>query len=126
MKRIIFAVILVLIMAVAASAATLTFEWDPMPAGQNWTKVRLYEKSSADYTLLVEVEGAETRATVEITPGEHSFVARSFDGVWESEDSNVVTTGPVPDSPGNLRILVVVLASIGALAVILLAVFCRK
>jgi hypothetical protein len=126
MKRIMFTVMVVLILSVSTFAATLTFEWDPMPAGQNWTRVRLYEISGAVYTLLTEVDGTETRATVDITPGEHSFVARSFDDVWESGDSNVVTTGPVPESPGNFRVLTVVLTSIGVLAGILLAIFWRK
>lgn len=126
MKRILFAVAIVLIMAAVAGAATLTFEWDPMSQGQNWAKVRLYEISGTDYALLAEVEGTETRATVDIAPGEHSFVARSFDGVWESGDSNVVTTGPVPNSPGNFRVLSVVLASVGVIAAILLMIFRRN
>jgi hypothetical protein len=67
------------------------------------------------------------QATVtNITPGSHSFVARSFDGTWESGDSNVVVTGPVPNPPGNFKILTVVLASVGAFAVILLAIFRKK
>lgn len=127
MKRILFAVIVVLIMAAAACAATLTFEWDPMPVGQNWTKVRLYEKSGTTYTLLIEVDGTATQATAtNVTPGVHSFVARSFDGTWESGDSNVVVTGSVPNPLGNFKILTLVIASAGALAAILLAIFRRK
>jgi hypothetical protein len=52
-----------------------------MPPDQNWTKVSLYEKSGATYTLLVEVNGTVTQATAtNVTPGAHSFVALSFDG----------------------------------------------
>lgn len=127
MKRILSAAALILLMAASTYAATLTFAWDPKPADQNWTKVRLYEKSGTTYTLLIEVAGTATQATVtSIAPGAHSFVARSFDGTWESGDSNVVTTGPVPNPPGNFKILTLVLASAGALAAILLAIFRRK
>ncbi len=100
MKRILSAAALLLLMAASTYAATLTFAWDPMPADQNWTKVRLYEKSDMTYTLLIEVAGTATQATViNVAPGAHSFVARSFDGAWESGDSNVVVTGPVPSAP---------------------------
>jgi hypothetical protein len=127
MKRILSAAALILLMAASTYAATLTFAWDPKPVDQNWTKVRLYEKSGTAYTLLIEVAGTSTQATVtNITPGSHSFVARSFDGTWESGDSNVVVTGPVPNPPGNFKILTVVLASVGAFAVILLAIFRKK
>jgi hypothetical protein len=80
-----------------------------------------------EHGLLVEAAGTATQATVtSVTPGAHSFVARSFDGTWESGDSNVVVTLPVPNPPGNFKILSVVLASVGALAVILLMLFRRK
>jgi hypothetical protein len=121
MKRILSVTIVCLLMAASTYAATLTFAWDPKPADQNWTKVRLYEKSSTTYTLLIEVAGTAIQATVaNVTPGAHSFVARSFDGTWESGDSNVVVTSPVPNPPGNFKILTVVLASVGALATLLL------
>jgi hypothetical protein len=127
MKRILSAAVIFLFTAVSTYAATLTFVWDPKPADQNWAKVRLYEKSGTIYTLLIEVAGAATQATVtNVTPGAHSFVVRSFDGTWESGDSNVVVTGPVPNPPGNFKILSVVLASAGALAMVLLGIFRRK
>jgi hypothetical protein len=127
MKRILSAAALLLLMAAPTYAATLTFAWDPKPADQNWTKVRLYEKSGTTYTLLIEVAGTATQATVtSITPGAHSFVARSFDGTWESADSNTVVTGLVPNPPGNIKILSVVLASVGVLAAMLLMIFRKK
>lgn len=127
MKRIMSAAVIFLFMAVSTYAATLTFAWDHKPADQNWAKVRLYEKLGSTYTLLVEVAGTAIQATVtSVTPGAHSFVARSFDGTWESGDSNVVATGPVPNPPGNFKILTVVLASAGAFAAVLLAIFRRK
>jgi len=89
--------------------------------------VRLSEKSGTTYTLLIEVAGTATRAMVtNVTPGAHSLVARSFDGTWESADSNVMATGPVPKPPGNLKILSVVMASVGALAAALMMLFRRK
>jgi hypothetical protein len=127
MKRVITAAVLFMLMSASTYAATLTFAWDPKPADQTWTKVRLYEKSGTTYTLLIEVAGTAIQATVtNITPGAHSFVARSFDGTWESGDSNVVTTGPVPNPPGNFKTLTVVLASVGAIAAVLLAILRRK
>jgi hypothetical protein len=54
--------------------------------------------------------------TTNVSPGAHCFVARFFDGVWESGDSNAVTTGPVPNPPESFKVLSVVLASVGALA----------
>ena len=127
MKRILYPAAVLLLMAASTYAANLIFAWDPMPADQNWKKVRLYEKSGTVYILLVEVDGTATQATVtNVTPGAHSFVARSFDGTWESGDSNVVVTGSVPNPPGNFKILSVVLASISALAAILLMIIRRK
>jgi hypothetical protein len=91
-------------MAVSTYASTLTFAWDRKPADQNWTRVRLYEKSGATYNLLVEVDGTATQATAtNVAPGAHTFVARFFDGTWESGDSNVVVTGPVPNPPGEFQ-----------------------
>ena len=127
MKRILSIAAVILLAAASTYAATLTFSWDPKPSDQNWTNVRLYEKSGTTYTLLIEVAGTATQATVmNVLPGAHSFVARSFDGTWESGDSNVIVTGPVPNPPGNLKILSVVLASAGVLAAMLLVIFRRK
>lgn len=127
MNRILSAAAILLLMAISAYVATLTFAWDSKPADQNWTKVRLYEKSGTTYTLLIEVAGTATQAMVtNVTPGGHSFVARSFDGTWESGDSNVVVTGPVPNPPGTFIILSVALASIGALATLLFMVLRRR
>jgi hypothetical protein len=114
-------------MVASTCAATLTFAWDPVPPDQNWIKVRLYEKSGTTYTLLIEVAGTATQATItNVTPGTHSFVARSFDGTWESGDSNVVVTGPVLNPLGNFKILTLVLASVGTLASLLLLMFRRR
>jgi hypothetical protein len=127
MKRILSIAAVILLAAASTYAATLTFTWDPEPSDQHWTKVRLYEKSGTTYTLLVEVAASATQATVtNVTPGGHAFVARSFDGTWESGDSSAVITGPVPNPPGNFKILSVVLASVGSLAAVLLMIFRRR
>jgi hypothetical protein len=127
MKRILSVAAVMLLAAASTYAATLTFAWDPMLPDQNWAKIRLYEKSGITYTLLVEVAGTATQATVSnVTPGAHSFVVRSFDGTWESGDSNAVVTGPVPNPSGNFKTLSVVLASFGTLAAILLMVYHKK
>jgi hypothetical protein len=60
---------------------------------------------------------ATQATTTNVTAGVHSFVARFFDVVWESGDSDVVTTGPVPNPQESFKVLSVVLASVGALAI---------
>jgi hypothetical protein len=121
MKRFLF-MIGMLLVASSLQAASITFQWDAKPSGQTWTKVRVYEKMGTTYTLLIEVNGTETQATAaNVTPGSHAFVARSFDGVWESADSNTVTTGTPPTAPGNFRILTVVLAGIAGFGILLWA-----
>ena len=118
MKRVMLVLVLLLGMPAMLQAATLTFQWDPMPAGQNWSKVRLYEKSGTVYTLLAEVAVPATQVVATIVPGAHAFVVRSYDGTWESADSNTVTTGPVPAAPSNLRQLAAILASLGGLGLL--------
>jgi hypothetical protein len=60
---------------------------------------------------------ATQATTTNVTAGVHSFMARSFDGVWELEDSTVATTGPVPNPQESFKVLSVVLASVGALEI---------
>jgi hypothetical protein len=119
-------VLFMMLFAVSAFAASLTFQWDAMPGGQNWTKVRLYEKNGSTYTMLSEVASTVTQTTVTVTPGAHNFVVRAYDGVWESVDSNVVVTGPVPTAPSNFKIFTIVLAGIGGIAVLLGFLFKKR
>lgn len=82
---------------------TVVLTWDPPPPGQTWEKVRIYERlgTAPNYTYVrvAEVDGKETKATIERVPaGEHYYVARSFD-IWESENSNVARVGPQPVPP---------------------------
>jgi hypothetical protein len=55
------AAVIFMFMSASTCAATLTFAWDPKPAGQKWTKLSLYEKSGATYTLLIEVAEPQLR-----------------------------------------------------------------
>ncbi|NLT67273.1 MAG: hypothetical protein GXX84_11785 [Acidobacteria bacterium] len=112
MKRILIGLLL-LASTGAAQAADITFAWDPAPPGQNWEKVRLYERTGNPgayvYTLKGEVAGTLTTMTITgVTPGAHTYVARSYAGGWESVDSNEVNTGPVPSSPSGIKITVIV------------------
>jgi len=78
-----------------------------MPAGQSWQAVRIYEISGTIYTKVAEVAGNVTTASLQnFTPGKHVYVARSFDGTWESADSNQVSTPPIPAVPANLKFTV--------------------
>ena len=115
-----------LLLAATATAATVTLAWDPAPAGQAWQKIRIYEKGATGYTLVTEVAGDAATAQISVVPGPHSWVARSYDGIWESGDSNAVTTGPVPAAPGGLRIGAVLAAIGGVIGIILMLAFLRK
>lgn len=106
-------IILILAVAQVASAADLRFEWDAAPAGQTWKTVRVYERTGAaspfTYALKGEVAGNLTTMSITgVAPGRHVYIARSFDGNWESADSNTAETGAVPTAPGNIRITVIV------------------
>jgi hypothetical protein len=115
-----------LLLVATANAATVTLAWDPAPAGQAWQKIRIYEKGATGYTLVTEVAGDAATAQISVIPGAHSWVARSYDGIWESGDSNAVTTGPVPAAPGGLRIGAVLAAVGGVIGMILMLAFLRK
>ena len=113
MKRLAMLLGMLLFFALPGLAADITFVWDPAPAGQTWTKVRLYERTGTTspygYALKGEVAGAATTITITgVAPGAHTYIARSYDGQWESADSNTASTGAVPTTPGNIRITVIV------------------
>lgn len=96
-------IIALLLFALTASASDVILTWDPMPAGQSWTHVRIYERTGAaapyTYTRKAEVTGDKTTATIaDVAPGVHVYVARSVNG-WESVDSNPSSTPDVPTAP---------------------------
>lgn len=83
---------------------TVTFEWDPMPPGEMWTEVRLYEILGESYILLATVAGSLTTATVAgLAAANHVFIIRSFDGRLESIDSNQAVM-TMPSAPINFII----------------------
>ncbi len=105
-----------IVTALCAQTGTVTLTWDPKPAGQTWQKVRVYERSGTApdfvYTQKAEVSGIETTATVQnVTPGVHTYVARSVDG-WESVDSNASATPAEPTAPSGLKITVTVVVTV--------------
>ncbi len=100
----------------AQQTGTVTFTWDPMPMSQSWQFVRIYERigASAPYTyaLKAEVSGAVSTATVSnVTPGIHTYIARSVDD-WESIDSNSAVTKGQPQPPGQFKKTVTVIIQI--------------
>jgi hypothetical protein len=76
---------------------TITLMWDAN-TGPGWTEVRIYEGT----TKVATAVGTATSATVTCTKAPHTWVARSWDGLDESLDSNAVVWAP-PVPPGHLR-----------------------
>ena len=113
MKKALAGILWLLLLAGIASAADLNFEWDPMPAGQAWELVRIYEIVDGSYNLVAEAPGDQTTATVtDVAPGNHVYIARSFQATLESADSNQVSQDIEPSAP-NLRIIAVYIAEDG-------------
>ena len=108
MKRILFTVVLLCLFALPSLAADLQFQWDPMPAGQNWTNVRLYQVVGTNYTLKGTVAGTATTFTLTgVTPGSYTYIVRSVAIALESGDSNSVSTAINPNAPSNFKIVAV-------------------
>lgn len=121
MKRTFLALFLMLFLAVAANAATITFAWDansPDPTGYALFHRSQVTGATYDYDNAVwPTDGAhhtETTATITVPNGyENAFVVRAYvestalDGTvkrtW-SDDSNEVlfTSIHTPESPKNL------------------------
>jgi hypothetical protein len=118
MKRLFLIVFLILAIAsITQAAATVTLSWDTMPAGQQWTEVRVYERigSAVPYTynLLNKVIGTPPANTIAITNvpvGTHTYVVRSYNGQSESVDSNSVPAIilSVPSAPTTITITITV------------------
>ena len=91
----------------AMQTKQVSLSWDPMPAGEAWQTIRIYDAGlMVAETKCTQTEGTwscPTTVTFELTKTAHSFTARSFDGNWESSDSNVVTVKGPPAAPGNLK-----------------------
>jgi hypothetical protein len=108
MRRLFLIIALCLIALPAMAQTTLSFQWDPMPAGQAWDNVRLYEVSGAAYALKGVAAGTATTITITgLTPGSHTYIVRAVSGSIESADSNSVSATVKPGSPANFKIVTV-------------------
>lgn len=94
----------------AFQARSVTLTWDGMPSDQSWTQVRIYEITPTAYTLVATApctlgtpNVCPTSVTFSAPKLAHSYIARSFDGTYESDDSNTVFLPGPPKAPGNLR-----------------------
>jgi hypothetical protein len=91
------------------STKQVTLGWDAMPVGEHWTEIRIYDESTTPETLVTTAPctspgiGCPTTSTAFIvTRTAHNYVARSFDGFWESGDSNVIVINAPPKAPINV------------------------
>ncbi len=88
--------------------AAVTLAWDPMAVSP--PNVRIYERTGQAYSLVAEVAGTVTTATVpNVAPGVHYYIARSADGSRESADSNMVmatVAGETPPGGGNPPVII--------------------
>lgn len=89
---------------------SVTLFWDPMPAGEVWIQVRIYEVATGTYTLVATAPCVVGTPNVcpntisfSVAKTSHTYIARSFDGSLESDDSNTVFISGPPKVPGNLR-----------------------
>ncbi len=113
MKRLMSVLTLLFILTLPAFAADVKLAWDPMPASQVWTEIRVYEVVGTNYNLIGTVTGSPLPTTFTITnvsSGTHTYVIRSFNGQSLSVDSNTasLTVLSNPLAPGNLTITVIV------------------
>jgi len=89
----------------------ITLGWDPMPAGETWLEVRLYDISpSPEGVLLATAKctagppvSCPVTATFLVAKQPYTIVARSWNGDLESVDSNTVTIAGPPKPPANLQ-----------------------
>ena len=78
--------------------ALVTLQWDPMPVGDDWIEVRILDGG----TQIAVATQPATQITIDVPKAVHTFTARSFNGMFESADSNSLTI-KVPSPPGHLR-----------------------
>jgi hypothetical protein len=112
-RRLVITLLFAVLNTVAAAAADITLTWDPMPTGQTWQAVRIYELVNGTPTKVGEVavaNGLPNRITLTgVVPGVHTYTARSVDPQWgESTDSNQATTNPANGAPTGFKITVTV------------------
>lgn len=115
MKKRILA-ILAMLMAIGAgiigmqTQKQVTLSWDAMPTGETWTQVRLYDIAPTPEVLLGTANCAAgppivcpTTLSITVQKKAYQIVARSWNGDWESGNSNVVVLAGPPSAPTNLK-----------------------
>jgi hypothetical protein len=84
----------------------ITLQWDAMPLDQKWTEVRIYDVAQSPEAIVATATCSTTcptTVTFTVPRAAHTYVARSYDGFWESADSNVVTLNAPPKIPTGLK-----------------------
>jgi len=114
MKRLL-AILAILVAITAAiigmqSSKQITFQWDAMPAGETWQQVRLYDIAATPEALLGSVScnagppvTCPNSLMVTVQRKAYQVVARSWNGDWESDNSNVVALAGPPKTPTGLK-----------------------
>lgn len=105
---IIFSLTLAMMAAIAfqGRAAEVKLGWDNVSTAADLQSVRIYERQPDGTWVMVgeahvDADGnAPTQITLkDVAPGVHTYMARSYNGEWESEDSNTMSTKPQPGAP---------------------------
>jgi hypothetical protein len=108
MKRIRLVLLLLsfLLATSIASAAQIKFAWDPMPSGQAWQGVRVYDITSPEIPVLActSTNPAITECTMAAAPRTaRTYAAKSYVGDMESDFSNSIVWPGAPAAPAGLK-----------------------
>ncbi|MEA5113024.1 MAG: hypothetical protein VB050_03270 [Geobacteraceae bacterium] len=106
-------------MTAPANAATVTLEWGTVPAANDYP-VYSMEPGGTPITnpprvpvmVVPATTGSKGTATLTLPAGAYDFFVTSRNGWGESPPSNIVSTPPLPVTPGNLRVVVTVTTEI--------------
>jgi hypothetical protein len=104
MKRLFL--VLFLLIASSASAASIKFAWDAMPVGQVWQGVRVYDITNASTPVLVceSTESTTTGCTLATAPTTaRTYAAKSYIADAESSFSNSVVWPGIPAAPTGMK-----------------------
>ena len=103
-------------LAVAATAANVTLEWDPCDPAQGVVEYRLYEQVGEGWVQVGSVPATETTITLtNVAVGPHTWVATAVNSAaLESGHSNEASTTVLAplQPPAGLRVTVVVTVDI--------------
>lgn len=101
MRTLIITIIL-LALAFAAHAASVSLQWDANAPAEQVTGYNVYVDGVKNQTV------ATNQATATVTPGVHSFYVTAVNAWNESGPSNSVTTPAVTTIPKNVKITITV------------------